>query len=118
MSDVPHEPDLDADPLDPNDIERARQIQREAIENEISEAQAVLRARRAAYGRMFKGNPMVGDSELVLADIKSFCRGNQTPWDADARVHALLTGRYEVYHRIQQHLTLSFDDHWTLISGE
>jgi hypothetical protein len=113
------EQDLEAaDPLDPNDLERAKEIQRKAFESEVAEAQTVLRVRREAYGRLFKGNAMAGDAQLVLADLMAFCRGNQTPWDNDPRIHALLTGRYEVFHRIQQHLKLSFDEHWLLVSGD
>jgi hypothetical protein len=106
-----------ADPLDANDIEAARQLEREDRETALTTKQAALRARRDAYVRLFAGNPMGNDHLLVLADLKRFCRGDVTPWDTDARVHALLTGRFEVYNRVMLHTQLSFDALWTLLEG-
>jgi len=106
-----------ADPLDPVDVAAAAGSARETVEKQVTEAQAVLRTRREAYVRVFSDKPIAGDAAIVLADLKRFCRGNQTPWDADARYHALLTGRFEVYNRVSQHTTMGFDDLWVLYSG-
>ncbi len=105
------------DPLDPSDIERAHGVRVEVVGDAIDRAQAELRGRQEAYGRVFKGQPFAGDVDKVLADLRKFCRGGQTPWDADPRVHALLTGRFEVYTRIQQHLGMSFDELWETLNG-
>lgn len=106
-----------ADPLDPNDTAYAKEVQRQSAEETATRAQAWLRARREAYVRLFAGNAMVGDNAIVLSDLKSFCRGERTPWDPDPRIHALLTGRFEVYTRIRQHITMSFDELWELYNG-
>lgn len=105
-----------ADPLDPNDVQAANAVLQKQAAQDESAAQAVLRSRREAYARLFSDRAIAGDAVIVLADLKRFCRGNKVPWDADQRVHALLTGRYEVYTRIDQHLRLSFDDLWTLLN--
>jgi len=106
-----------ADPFDPADVQKAVVTEQTLSSNAISAQQAALRARREAYNRVFRGNAMFGDIDIVMGDLKRFCRGNGTPWDADPRVHALLTGRFEVYTRIIQHVNLSFDDLWELYSG-
>jgi hypothetical protein len=106
-----------ADPLDPVDIATAQSVARETLETEVDKAQAALRSRREAYVRVFSDRPIVGDASIVLADLRRFCRGGQTPWHSDMRVHALLTGRNEVYTRIAQHTQLNFDDLWTLLNG-
>lgn len=105
-----------ADPLDPADVATAQGVARETLETELSKAQSLLRSRREAYIRVFTDRGIAGDSALVLADLKVFCRGNQTPWHPDPRIHALLTGRFEVHTRIVQHMTLNFDDLWTLLN--
>lgn len=101
-----------ADPLDPNDIEAARRHQQESAAASVNQRQEWLRSRRAAYVRVFAGKSIDGDITIVLNDLKRFCRGAETPWHADPRIHALLTGRFEVYTRISQHLHMSFDELW------
>lgn len=100
------------DPLDPNDLElkQADQLDRRAYEE--GKAQQELRDRRDAYLRFFGGTGTANDKRLVMGDLRRFCRGGETPWDNDPRVHALLTGRFEVFMRIQDHLELTFDDLW------
>jgi hypothetical protein len=106
-----------ADPLDPNDVHAAEKLVREQERDFTSRKQDALRIRQDAYRRVFAGNPFSGDADIVLNDLKRFCRGNQTPWSDDARVHALLTGRFEVYNRIINHLTMSLDDLWEMLEG-
>lgn len=43
----------------------------------------------------------------VLLDLAQFCRANDTCFHADARLHAVLEGRREVWLRIQKHLNLT-----------
>ena len=70
-----------------------------------AEADAFLRNRRDAYVRTFTSE----DGKRVLADLRWFCRLDNTPWDADPRIHALMTGRFEVGRRILDHVDLTFD---------
>lgn len=54
------------------------------------------------YKRLFiddDGTPSI-DGEKVLADLRKFCRGDRSTFDADPRIHALLEGRREVFLRI------------------
>lgn len=54
-----------------------------------------------------KDNP---HAQAVLRDLAKFCRANATAFDTDARIHAALEGRREVWLRIQQHLNLQPDE--------
>jgi hypothetical protein len=97
----------DADDLfDPAD--RARAAKARAAEKMLAEDEATtfLRHRRDAYIRLFS----TPDGDTVFADLRKFCRMEYAPWDADPRVHALLTGRFEVGRRILDHLDLTFDE--------
>lgn len=72
----------------------------------------VLLARRRAYIALFfeeDGLPNV-HQRLVLADLRKFCRADESCFDADPRKHAILEGRREVWLRIQQHLRLTERD--------
>jgi hypothetical protein len=112
------EQNLDAvDPFDAADVAATQSLARETLETEIHRQQAALRARREAYVRVFSDHPIAGDAAIVLGDLRRFCRGGQTPWSDDARVHALLTGRNEVYTRITQHMAMNFDDLWEVLNG-
>lgn len=66
--------------------------------------------RQSAYRSLFKGP----NSDAVLKDLALFCRANESTYDPDARTHALIEGRREVWLRITQHLQLSLDDLWEL----
>lgn len=57
-----------------------------------------MRLRKAAYQAL---------GEVARKDLAKFCRANKTCWDDDARMHAMLEGRREVWLRIQQHLELT-----------
>jgi hypothetical protein len=105
-----------ADPLDPFDVAAAHSVAQTDHETAIATQQAALRARQGAYIRLFSDRPIAGDAAFVLADLRRFCRGGQTPWADDARLHALLTGRNEVYTRVTQHVSMQFDDLWELLS--
>lgn len=71
-----------------------------------------FRARRwGAYHDLFmdNGKPNVA-ADIVLADLRDFCRARETTFDADPRVHALLEGRREVWLRIANALGLKETD--------
>lgn len=63
---------------------------------------AVFERRRQSYITTFSG-PV---PERVLADLAKFCRANEPTFHPDARVHAVLEGRREVWLRIQKYLRL------------
>jgi hypothetical protein len=68
------------------------------------------RLKRTAYRILFTG-PV---AETVLQDLMRFCRANETCFHEDARIHAVLEGRREVWNRIQAHLNLPPEDLWKL----
>lgn len=89
--------DITAAPVDLDNEKRAKAI-RAYVEN-----------RQRAYINVFReGKPSAEDLALVMDDLTRFCRGGQTPWADDPRIHALLTGRNEVWQRIRQQLDLPF----------
>ena len=53
----------------------------------------------------------------VLIDLSRFCRANETCFQEDARKHAVLEGRREVWLRIQNHLGLSPEALMSLYDG-
>ena len=71
-----------------------------------------LRGRRESYRRVFDSP----DGKAVLADLAKFCRASVTTFHEDPRAHALAEGRREVWLRIQNHLRLSEDDLWQLLT--
>lgn len=107
-----------ADPFDAADVAQARSRQVETQDQRVVRAQQALRERRDAYLRFFKGAGSPGDHRLVMEDLRKFCRGGETPWDNDPRVHALLTGRFEVWNRLRDHLELPFDELWERYGGK
>lgn len=68
--------------------------------------------RAIAYNRVFdKQSPFTHD---VLVDLAKFCRAHQSTFHPDARVHATLEGRREVWLRIQEQLNLTNDEMYML----
>ena len=53
----------------------------------------------------------------VMTDLAGFCRAERTCWDPDARIHAALEGRREVYLRIKQHHDLTPEELLILYSN-
>lgn len=48
--------------------------------------------------------------ENVLTDLKIFCRADETTFNADPRIHAMLEGRREVWLHIERQLKLKPDE--------
>lgn len=70
----------------------------------------MLRERQVAYQRVF-GDPIrSADVAIVLRDLAAFCRAGNSTFHADARLHALLEGRREVWLRIRDHVDLRLDE--------
>lgn len=99
---------VEGDPYDPLQAETVEQLQAKRVSEADGASRELVERRRAAYVRVFAGATDY-DRKVVLDDLARFCRGNETPWHHDERLHCLLTGRHEVYSRIDQHLTLTTD---------
>ena len=96
------------DPFSPDYIagrEAAPRIKRENVKGDIL---AELETRQRAY-RMVFGNADPDALDIVMADLKRFCRGERSTFDVDERIHCLITGRQEVYARINQHVQLTLE---------
>lgn len=65
-----------------------------------------LTTRKRNYQTTFAG---VG-GEAVLEDLARFCRADESTFNTDPRVSALMEGRREVWLRITKHLNLSPDE--------
>ncbi|WP_042486098.1 Bbp19 family protein [Sphingomonas parapaucimobilis] len=67
---------------------------------------ALLRSQH--YKRLFLGsdNVMSRDAEIVLADLRDFCRAEQGAFSPDPYVNARNLGRREVFLRLTHHLNL------------
>lgn len=72
-----------------------------------------LRRRKRNYQLTF----MDMSGQEVLMDLVQFCRADASCWHPDARVHAVLEGRREVWLRIQQHLNLTSEQLAALYGG-
>lgn len=97
------------DPYDPLDTERASAKTlslQDAAEATMAQR---LERRQQAYRRMFAAlNPE--DREIIEEDLSWFCMGNRAVFHENERVHVLLTGRQEVWMRIQDHIRLNLED--------
>ncbi len=73
-----------------------------------------LKGRRQAYQQTFTSNYA---AQSVLIDLAKFCRANETTFHEDARAHAVLEGRREVWLRISNHLHLTSEQLFALYNG-
>lgn len=81
----------------------------------VATAQALINkfhARKLSYLHTF--NPDSIYAKRVLYDLANFCRAHDSTFHKDARAHAVLEGRREVWLRIQQYLNLSVEDIYKL----
>lgn len=64
--------------------------------------------RRSAFIEVFGGTAesRTPAQDIVLGDLRDFCRARETTFDPDPRIHALLEGRREVWLRIANHLSI------------
>lgn len=65
--------------------------------------------RKRAYVAVFTGDDgaITPAGQIVLGDMRDFCRAAQSTFDPDPRTHALLEGRREVWLRLIGHLHIS-----------
>lgn len=71
------------------------------IEELQSPAWKLIQARKPAF---------LAIPELVMDDLARFCRATQTTFHQDARLHALLEGRREVFMRIADYRDLTIEE--------
>lgn len=80
-----------------------RQLTESQVEGLLQETEQL----KTAFQIVFGTGPASGS---VLADLARFCRADQPCWSEDARHHARLEGRREVWLRIQEQLKLQTED--------
>lgn len=82
------------------------------IRDTVQAIKALFAKRSLAYKRVFKLDDV--DSLIVLKDLAKFCRAHQSTYHKDARIHAELEGRKEVWLRLQNYLNLSSEELYRL----
>lgn len=90
-----------------NNLEEKRALK--AVQNAKNQREAL----RLAYAKVFEGQ----HGQLVLADLNMFCRGDCSTFHENRSISDMLDGRREVFLRINDHTTLSFDELWHKIGG-
>lgn len=96
------------DPYDPLDVDRARVTTAQLQEDAEHTVAQRLERRQLAYKRMF-GNLVPEDREIIEKDLAWFCMGDRAVFHENERIHCLLTGRQEVFQRIQDHIRLDLE---------
>ena len=82
------------------------------LREKLSVLKDLIRGRVFAYNQVFnKENKF---TNVVLKDLAKFCRAHDTTFKADARMHAVLEGRREVWLRIQEQLNLDLEEIYKL----
>jgi hypothetical protein len=76
----------------------------------LEKAKSFIFRRQYVYQQTFNKENLL--AQEVLKDLASFCRANESTFNPDARIHAVLEGRREVFLRIESHLNLSSEDLW------
>lgn len=78
----------------------------------ISALKAKLHGKAFAYSRVFdKKSPYTHE---VLKDLAQFCRAHDSTFHPDARVHAVLEGRREVWLKVERMLNLTTEEIYEL----
>lgn len=70
-------------------------------------AKQLLASRQGAYREVL--DPAKPKTFAVLKDLAEFCRARKSTFHPDARVHAPMEGRREVWLRIEDQLNLTED---------
>jgi len=97
------------DPLDPDEQKSIQDQFKEAHDKAHAEAGVKNERLVMAYRRLFEaGKPQDGDVEVVMQDLATFCRGFASTFHPDPNVHAMLSGRSEVFHRIMKFSRLDY----------
>jgi hypothetical protein len=75
------------------------------ILDSLSKIKNLIRSRAYAYRMVF--SPENKYTSDVLKDLAKFCRAHESTFHSDARKHAALEGRREVFLRVMEHLNLT-----------
>jgi hypothetical protein len=78
----------------------------------IERTKRFLSRRKQAYTTVFNAESV--DAQKVLKDLAQFCRAHQSTFLPDARAHAVLEGRREVWLRITNHLNMTPEKLWEI----
>lgn len=85
-------------------------------QDSVDKARDLLNTRQQAYIQVFgiEGQHV----KRVLEDLARFCRAEESAFHPDARIHAVIEGRREVWLRIQRHLNLSAEELFSYYAGK
>lgn len=83
------------------------------IQEKAMRALDLLRIRSRDYRLAFSTVP----AQNVLIDLAKFCRANETCFQADPRMHAVLEGRREVWLRLMNHIRLNPEELYAIYEG-
>lgn len=86
-----------------------------SLQEIVENTKRFLIRRSQAYRIVFA--PEGEMTKVVLADLAKFCRATSSTFHSDTHVAARLDGRREVWLRITQHLNLTPDELYRLLSG-
>ena len=82
----------------------------------------IIHKRRGAYRAVFNPGPA---ADIVLADLRKFCRANATPAIVspqsgiiDPIATGIAIGRLEVWHRINHHIHVDDADLYELVGQQ
>lgn len=100
----------DIDPIASVDAPPPEEAAKTRAEEAAAKARLIIETRQRAYTRWWKGKAMADDAKIVAEDLRRFCRGDETAFDTNDRIHCLLTGRQEVWQRIKDYTTLTVDE--------
>jgi len=76
-------------------------------------AKNFVQNRKRAYQLCFSSPA----GQEILIDLAKFCRAAESCYHDDARKHAVLEGRREVFLRIQENMQLTVDQLYSLYAG-
>lgn len=82
------------------------------IKEKIADFRRSLNGTAFAYNRVFDKASV--HTETVLKDLAKFCRAHTTTYHPDARIHAVLEGRREVWLKIQEQLQMTEEEIYKL----
>lgn len=82
------------------------------IREKIADFRRKLHGLSFAYNRVFDRDSV--HTLDVLKDLAKFCRAHTTTYHPDARIHAVLEGRREVWLKIQEHLQMTMEEIYSL----
>ena len=110
---------FDGDPFDPEQAQAVERKAEQKADTETEQRYKALARRREAYVRVFvTGNSAQEDRDIVHDDMVKFCRGEESTFHVDERVHCLLEGRREYFHRVMDHTRLPQDALWMKYNGK